>query len=101
MGTESRLTNYVTELDYIFAVPTRKHMSYQTGTVLPYWIKTQIFRRKVRAHCFSYILRLLLTYLQGLTPPKLYTFNDEAADVDKIVGTGKLGTGYAAKNGEA
>ncbi|KAF7186188.1 Polyol transporter 5 [Pseudocercospora fuligena] len=27
------------ELDYVFAVPTRKHMSYQTGTALPYWFK--------------------------------------------------------------
>ena len=69
-----RLTMYFTELDYIFAVPTRRHMSYQTGTVLPYWIKTQILRRK------------------GLTPPRLYKFNDDAADVDRIVGTGKLGT---------
>ncbi|PCG96148.1 General substrate transporter [Penicillium occitanis (nom. inval.)] len=27
------------ELDYIFAVPTRRHMSYQINTVLPYWFK--------------------------------------------------------------
>ena len=63
----------VTELDYIFAVPTRRHMSYQTATVLPYWIKTQIFRRK------------------DLTPPRLYKFNDDAADTDRVVGGGKLG----------
>ncbi|KAL2385157.1 hypothetical protein RJZ90_001453 [Blastomyces dermatitidis] len=35
------------ELDYIFAVPTRKHMSYQTFTALPYWVKRYIFRMKV------------------------------------------------------
>jgi len=67
------------ELDYIFAVPTRKHMAYQCGTVAPYWVKTQIFRRK------------------GLTPPRLYKFNDDAADVDKVIGTGKLGTAYEQK----
>lgn len=36
------------ELDYIFAVPTRKHMSYQTFTALPYWIKRYVFRQNVR-----------------------------------------------------
>ncbi|KAG5287437.1 sugar transporter [Histoplasma capsulatum G186AR] len=35
------------ELDYIFAVPTRKHMSYQMFTALPYWVKRYIFRMKV------------------------------------------------------
>lgn len=49
------------ELDYVFAVPTRKHMSYQVGTVAPYWIKTYILRRK------------------GLPEPKLYRF-DEYSD---------------------
>jgi hypothetical protein len=34
-------------------------MNYQVGTVLPYWVKTQIFRRK------------------GLTPPQLYQFEHE------------------------
>ena len=63
----------VAELDYIFAVPTRRHMSYQTGEVLPYWVKTQIFRRK------------------GLPSPRLYKFNDDAADTDRVVGGGKLG----------
>lgn len=51
-------------------------MSYQCGTVAPYWVKTQIFRRK------------------GLTPPKLYKFSDDATDVDAVIGTGKLGTSY-------
>lgn len=35
------------ELDYIFAIPTRTFMKHQTGTVLPWWIKTYIFRRKI------------------------------------------------------
>ncbi|KAK3686451.1 hypothetical protein LTR37_019801 [Vermiconidia calcicola] len=66
------------ELDHVFAVTTRKHMNYQMYTVAPYWFKTQILRRK------------------GLTPPQLYKFSDDATDMDKIVGTGKLGTKYAA-----
>ncbi|KAL8773575.1 MAG: hypothetical protein Q9209_001680 [Squamulea sp. 1 TL-2023] len=35
------------ELDYIFAVPTRKHMHYQVAKVLPYSIKRYILRRDV------------------------------------------------------
>lgn len=35
------------ELDYIFAIPTRRFMSHQTGTVLPWWIKTYVLRRKI------------------------------------------------------
>ncbi|PGH18061.1 hypothetical protein AJ79_00688 [Helicocarpus griseus UAMH5409] len=35
------------ELDYIFAVPTRKHMSYQLFTALPFWVKRYIFRMDV------------------------------------------------------
>ena len=31
------------ELDYIFAVPTRRHMSYQLQTWLPWWIKRYVF----------------------------------------------------------
>ena len=46
-----------TELDYVFAVPTRTHMRYQVGTVAPYWFKTVVLRRK------------------GLTPPQLYRFD--------------------------
>lgn len=34
------------ELDYVFAVPTRKHASYQWGTVLPWWIKRYCFFQK-------------------------------------------------------
>ncbi|KAJ5684190.1 uncharacterized protein N7477_000535 [Penicillium maclennaniae] len=35
------------ELDYIFAVPTRVHMHYQTFKALPWWINRYILRRKV------------------------------------------------------
>ena len=35
------------ELDYVFAVPTSRHISYQAKTFLPYWIKRYIFFRKV------------------------------------------------------
>jgi hypothetical protein len=35
------------ELDYIFAVPTRKHMSYQLNKALPYWFNRYILRRNV------------------------------------------------------
>lgn len=38
------------ELDYIFAVPTRTHMKYQAGTVLPWWFKRYIFR-STKAEC--------------------------------------------------
>ncbi|KAH7071357.1 D-xylose-proton symporter [Paraphoma chrysanthemicola] len=34
------------ELDYIFAVPTRRHMSYQVRENLPWWFKTYILRHK-------------------------------------------------------
>ena len=50
------------ELDYVFAVPTRTHMKYQTGTVAPYWIKRYIFRRK------------------GLQAPVLYKFTTHDQD---------------------
>ncbi|CBX98508.1 similar to sugar transporter [Plenodomus lingam JN3] len=35
------------ELDYIFAIPTRKFISHQCGTVLPWWIKTYVMRKKI------------------------------------------------------
>ncbi|TKA65653.1 hypothetical protein B0A49_09815, partial [Cryomyces minteri] len=35
------------ELDYIFAIPTRRFMSHQCGTVLPWWFQTYVFRRKI------------------------------------------------------
>ena len=59
----------------MFAVPTRTHMKYQWGTVLPWWIKRYILQRK------------------GEPSPTLYKFDtDESGN---IVPTG----GYAA-NGE-
>jgi hypothetical protein len=37
------------ELDYIFSVPTRRHISYQLGTWLPWWFKRYIlFRRDAK-----------------------------------------------------
>ena len=35
------------ELDYVFAVPTSRHVSYQAKTFLPYWIQRYIFFRNV------------------------------------------------------
>jgi hypothetical protein len=35
------------ELDYIFAIPTRQFISHQCGSVLPWWIKTWILRKKI------------------------------------------------------
>ncbi|KAG5642035.1 hypothetical protein DXG03_003761 [Asterophora parasitica] len=35
------------ELDYVFAVPMTRHMSYQTQTFLPYWIKRYVLFQKV------------------------------------------------------
>ncbi|KAI9696266.1 MAG: hypothetical protein M1836_005819 [Candelina mexicana] len=35
------------ELDYVFAVPTRTHASYQVTKALPYWFKKYIFRQNV------------------------------------------------------
>ncbi|GAM88199.1 hypothetical protein ANO11243_062300 [Dothideomycetidae sp. 11243] len=45
------------ELDYVFAVPTRRHMRYQVSEVLPYWLQTTVLRRK------------------GLESPQLYKFS--------------------------
>ncbi|KAF1943665.1 sugar transporter-like protein [Clathrospora elynae] len=35
------------ELDYVFAIPTRRFISHQCGTVLPWWVKTWILRKKI------------------------------------------------------
>ena len=35
------------ELDYVFAVPTSRHVSYQAKTFLPYWIQRYVFFRNV------------------------------------------------------
>ena len=34
------------ELDYVFAVPTRKHMNYQLTQALPWWFKRYVFFQK-------------------------------------------------------
>ncbi|KDR75660.1 hypothetical protein GALMADRAFT_97411 [Galerina marginata CBS 339.88] len=36
------------ELDYVFAVPTSKHMSYQTKISLPYWIRRYVLLQNVQ-----------------------------------------------------
>jgi len=36
----------VQELDYVFAVPTHKHVHYQVTKFLPYWIKRWILLQK-------------------------------------------------------
>ncbi|KAF2260609.1 MFS transporter [Lojkania enalia] len=48
------------ELDYVFGVPTRTHMKFQTTQAFPWWFKTYVLRRK------------------GLRKPELYRFEDEA-----------------------
>lgn len=35
------------ELDYIFAIPQRTFMRHQCYTVLPWWVKTWVLRRKI------------------------------------------------------
>ncbi|PKS11686.1 hypothetical protein jhhlp_001674 [Lomentospora prolificans] len=34
------------ELDYVFAVPDRKHAKYQLGTVLPWWFRRWVLQKK-------------------------------------------------------
>lgn len=34
------------ELDYVFAVPTRKHINYQLTKAVPYWFKRYVFQNK-------------------------------------------------------
>lgn len=34
------------ELDYVFAVPDRKHAKYQLSTVLPWWYRKWILQKK-------------------------------------------------------
>lgn len=54
------------ELDYVFSVSTRTHMKYQTFTVLPWWFKTYVLRKK------------------GLHCPELYKFDGATATDDKF-----------------
>jgi len=48
------------ELDYVFGVRTKRHMNYQWGTVLPWWLKRYVLRRN-----------------DGTPSPHLYKFEDE------------------------
>lgn len=50
------------ELDYVFAVPTTRHMSYQLGTVIPWWFKRWVFWQK------------------GAKCPELYQFEGHLAE---------------------
>ncbi|KAK5166150.1 uncharacterized protein LTR77_008411 [Saxophila tyrrhenica] len=34
------------ELDYVFAVPSQKHVAYQTGTVVPWWFRKRLLWRR-------------------------------------------------------
>lgn len=63
------------ELDYVFAVTTRRHASYQLGTVAPWWIKRYIFRRK------------------GLVCPELYKIDldDDHSSSAVMPGSNKAG----------
>ena len=36
------------ELDYVFAVPTSKHVRYQVTEFLPYWVRRYILFKKVQ-----------------------------------------------------
>jgi len=70
------------ELDYVFAVPTRTHMKYQTGTVLPWFIKRYIFRQKVEC-------------------PELYKFDEHIAEEQRtgsIIGGYRSGSRSEGKN---
>ncbi|KAL0065854.1 hypothetical protein AAF712_007158 [Marasmius tenuissimus] len=46
LGVTETKQRTLEELDYIFAVPTWKHISYQGTKTLPYWIKRYVFWRK-------------------------------------------------------
>ncbi|KAL1968961.1 hypothetical protein VTN77DRAFT_795 [Rasamsonia byssochlamydoides] len=66
------------ELDYVFAVTTRRHAKYQLTQVLPWWIKRYIFRRKYVVCPELYYTDLDEIYSHPAPPsPK----KDEAADV--------------------
>lgn len=60
------------ELDYIFSIPTRRFMSHQCGTVLPWWFKSQVLRRKI-GPC-----------------PSLYQFDGRMADDKAFIEAAKV-----------
>lgn len=59
-----RLT-FFAELDYVFAVPTRKHMSFAVSQQAPHWFKSFVLRRK------------------GLPKPQLYKIEEDTLDGDE------------------
>lgn len=66
------------ELDYVFAVTTRRHAKYQLTEVLPWWIRRYIFWRKDAVCPELYHTDLDETYSHATPPsPK----KNEAADV--------------------
>lgn len=46
MATLETKQRTLEELDYVFAVPTSRHASYQLSVFLPYWIKRWVFFNK-------------------------------------------------------
>lgn len=48
------------ELDYVFGVPTRTHMAFQTGKQFPWWFRRWVLMRK------------------GEVEPQLYHFDNDA-----------------------
>lgn len=58
------------ELDYVFAVPTRRHMRYQAFEVAPYWLRRHLLQRK------------------NLVEPRLYHFGDEGGKAIATRGVG-------------
>jgi hypothetical protein len=71
------------ELDYVFAVPTRTHMKYQWGTVLPWWFHRWVLQRK------------------GEPEPRLYKFDTDASgNVVPVGGFGVEGGSGSDDGGE-
>lgn len=72
------------ELDYVFAVTTRRHAGYQLFTVLPWWIRRYIFFRK------------------GETCPELYKIeNEEWTESDRDERDESKGISSGVDNGAA
>jgi hypothetical protein len=72
------------ELDYIFAVPTRTFMRHQLFSVLPWWFRRYILRRK------------------GEVCPSLYAFEGHVSTDDTFVETvrrQRMAMGQAPRKG--
>lgn len=61
------------ELDHVFGVPTRRHISYQVGTVLPWWFRRWVLFRK------------------GEICPDLYEVADVSTSLDALSSSDKEG----------